>query len=122
MDASPVKRRVLGALDPNACSSPKKARHDLKQQQQQQLVQNTSPSKAKLGVAAVPQTVQRVSELDTRKRRSPTPASRVDDNGDAERAPKRVCLEDSGVQSVEGESQQQEASVEVCVFIIIFNT
>ena len=85
-------------------------------------MQNTSPSKAKLSVAAVPQTVQRVSELDTRKRHSPTPASRVDDNGDVERAPKRVCLEDGGVQNAEGESQQQEAGVEVCVFIVIFNT
>ncbi|KAK3301921.1 uncharacterized protein B0T15DRAFT_286719 [Chaetomium strumarium] len=107
MYTSPVKRRVLGALDPNACSpkaSPSKIKRDMKHAA-------TSPVKAKavgrrqtepvasLGAAsplpASPRKPER--DIDSRKRLSLTPlmGSLVEGNDRDERAPKRPRVESS---------------------------
>jgi hypothetical protein len=99
MDASPAKRRVLGALDPNACSP--KVRSGGKTQ--------LSPVKAKVVGPRTVLSPSRVSsspsstpqkEADSRKRLSPTPSleetvSRAgrEEARDGEPAPKRACLD-----------------------------
>ncbi|KAK4242453.1 hypothetical protein C8A03DRAFT_29386 [Achaetomium macrosporum] len=104
MYASPVKRRVLGALDPNACSpkaSPSKSKHDMKQTAPSPVnakpvgPRQTEPvpsSGAASPTSASPRKPER--DMDSRKRLSPTPAmrSRADGSDNDERAPKRPCL------------------------------
>ncbi|KAL2129109.1 hypothetical protein VTI74DRAFT_8210 [Chaetomium olivicolor] len=62
--SSPVKRRVLGALDPNTCSSPKKARQGLKPA----VAVQPSPVKMK------PVALWVVGSPESRKRSSPAPS------------------------------------------------
>lgn len=97
MSASPVKRRVLGALDPNACSSPKVGT-DVKP-----LWSGKSPVKsprtgAPRQTGAGPELSSRTPEreAEVRKRRSPSLGmpSRGEGLGEGEPAAKRPCLED----------------------------
>jgi hypothetical protein len=102
MYASPVKRRVLGALDPNARSP--KAKHDVKQAATSSVkVKSVGPrqteavpsSRAASPLSASPRKPER--DMDSRKRLSLTPpmGSRVDGNDDDERVSKRPRLESS---------------------------
>ena len=89
MEVSPVKRRVLGALDPNAFASPK-VRADGKA-----LLSGKSPVKTpRTGLAFSSRTPER--EAEARKRRSPSlgMTSRAEGLGEGEPAAKRPCLED----------------------------
>ena len=103
MSASPVKRRVLGALDPNACSSPKVGT-DVKP-----LWSGKSPVKsprtgAPRQTGAGPELSSRTSEreAEVRKRRSPSLGmpSRGEGLGEGEPAAKRPCLEDDAGEEV----------------------
>ncbi|KAK3897165.1 hypothetical protein C8A05DRAFT_39286 [Staphylotrichum tortipilum] len=121
MNTSPTKRRVLGALDPNACSPKPKARHDGK------LLSTHSPVKYTKPVAPRQTSPSRVSssrtperDAESKKRRSPSlalasAASRVDETdeiGRGEPAAKRLCLDDdmsSGAQHPRGETRGEES-------------
>jgi hypothetical protein len=113
MDASPAKRRVLGALDPNACSP--KVRSDGKAQLSPVKAKAVgtrpvlSPTRASTSPSSTPQ-----KDAESRKRSSPTPApeetvSRAggDEELDSEPAPKRPCL-DSNVRE---DAQPRRAKV-----------
>ncbi|KAH6841056.1 hypothetical protein B0I37DRAFT_438621 [Chaetomium sp. MPI-CAGE-AT-0009] len=106
--SSPVKRRVLGALDPNACSPSKVRRHEGKlfsspaQHQKSPIKMKsvaprqafdtvTSPTRG-ARVLSVSGTPEKEMDAGSRKRRSPTPTltSAVQDS---EPAAKRACLD-----------------------------
>ncbi|SPQ26027.1 747bedaf-2b39-4634-9fd0-67b5176bec78 [Thermothielavioides terrestris] len=121
MSASPAKRLVLGALDPNACSP--KARHDTKQVPHSPVKAHAAAPRqtdtistavaAAIAPAARPSfhTPERAS--DSRKRSSPPPTmtSPGGGNGDGdEPAPKRPCL-DSSCQQTQLQPQPTEALV-----------
>ncbi|KAL2201546.1 hypothetical protein P885DRAFT_26849 [Corynascus similis CBS 632.67] len=121
--SSPTKRRVLGALDPNACSPNKTRRHEGNNKLLSSAPQYTSPVKAKsvaprqaLTAITSPSRVPSLSAspsgtpgreegIESRKRRSPSPATvdsapeiaatravgEVAEGG--ERAAKRACLD-----------------------------
>ncbi|KAK4115176.1 hypothetical protein N656DRAFT_842966 [Canariomyces notabilis] len=100
--ASPVKRRVLGALDPNA-SSPK-VRHDLKQQRPAQSPIKTRPASTAAGLTRA---LTRTPEPDspTRKRPSMAPGA----HSSTEEPPlKRPCLGSDGSRVNAGETGQSE--------------
>ena len=96
MEASPVKRRVLGALDPNAYSSPK-VRTDgkalLSGKSPVKTPRTGAPRQTGTGPAFSSRTPER--EAEARKRRSPSlgMTSRAEGLGEGEPAAKRPCLE-----------------------------
>jgi hypothetical protein len=112
MEASPAKRRVLGALDPNACSSPK-PRHDAK------LLAAQSPVKTPRAVAPRQVSVSRTPErdADARKRRSPSlgTATRGESLGDGEPAAKRPCLEDTTRADAQQDRADEPHGGQVCL-------
>lgn len=137
--SSPVKRRVLGALDPNA-SSPSKAarRHEGKlfassvQQQQRSptkvvksvmprpvFVEVTSPTRgARVPSVSVPGTPEKEMEMggESRKRRSPTPtltAAPALESRDGEPAAKRACLDGAREDTLGGRPEVRTCSVTV---------
>ncbi|GAB1320736.1 hypothetical protein MFIFM68171_10946 [Madurella fahalii] len=99
MNASPVKRRVLGALDPNAPSP--KVRRDQKPESQQ------SPIKASLSTTTAPaRTASRTPEVESPSRKRPLAAPSTTPHADIdsgeEPASKRPCLgEDAEAQRIE---------------------
>ncbi|KXX74345.1 hypothetical protein MMYC01_209820, partial [Madurella mycetomatis] len=106
MDASPVKRRVLGALDPNAPSP--KVRRDLKQQPQQ------SPIKASFSTAPAPiRTASRTPEVESPGRKrplaAPSTAPHADNDNGEEPAPKRPCLGED----VEAQRTERDAGARI---------
>lgn len=123
MDASPAKRRVLGALDANACSP--KVRRDVKlaglspvkmkaAAPRQTVPASTSPTRV---VSRTPDyALERDSE--SRKRLSPTStpgmamAPRDDGPEDGEPAAKRPCLDDARENI---RSEQAASGAEVCL-------
>ncbi|KAK3296197.1 uncharacterized protein B0H64DRAFT_432793 [Chaetomium fimeti] len=106
--SSPVKRRVLGALDPNACSPSKARRHEGKpfsssaqHQKSPTKVKSIAPRQAfatltsPTRVARVPSvlaTPEKDMDAGSRKRRSPTPTF-TPAAQDSEPAAKRACLD-----------------------------
>ena len=120
MNASPTKRRVLGALDVNACSPKPKARYDGK------LLSALSPVKYTKPVAPRQPEPSRVSpsrtperDAESKRRRSPSLAlasatSRVDETDRGEPAPKRLCLDDHEMGG-SGAPRRAESRGEVCL-------
>ncbi|KAK4123672.1 hypothetical protein N657DRAFT_690371 [Parathielavia appendiculata] len=101
MEASPAKRRALGALDPNACSPKvRSGAKVLSAQLSPVKIKTAGPRHMDTMVSASSPSSSPQKATDSRKRRSPTPASR--DNVSratrhealsSEPVPKRPCLD-----------------------------
>ena len=124
--ASPVKRRVLGALDPNAPSP--KVCQDLKQQSTRNPLKVSAVAPLPRPAATrAPSTPAPVST--PRKRRSPTPtaASRPGDHGgrgseqereqeqEQEPASKRPRLDTSSAREEDAENRRPDPGAQVCI-------
>jgi len=112
--SSPIKRRVLGALDPNA-SSPK-PHQGLKQKQQQQSTKGGPPRGSSathqdISHLACPSTTPEPSLLASEgdaKRPVSTMAPHADESGEPAR--KRPCLGDAADVSVDHDDRQRSVS------------
>jgi hypothetical protein len=117
MDASPAKRRVLGVLDPNACSPNPKVRHDGK-------LSAPALSPVKLGKAFVPRqtgttdrerdAVSKTPEREDESRKRSLPSSlgmASREVGSGEPAAKRAYLDD---RTTEDARRRAEVHGQVC--------